>query len=107
MSSHKEQHVQPDPHPSDRDQRFHCVDHPNRRPLHRGRHPRLASVDQLQHPRVSEPLLEGILTFVLGSLWYFAVRLLEKKWPSLGWLLGAPVQPTYGTASNVSNGGTE
>lgn len=47
-------------------------------------------------PGVSEPLLEGVLTFVLGSLYYFAVRLLEKKWPALGWLLGAPVQPTYG-----------
>lgn len=46
-------------------------------------------------PGVSEPVLEGILTFVLGFAYYTIVRLLEKKWPKLGWLLGVPVQPTY------------
>jgi len=46
-------------------------------------------------PGVSEPVLEGLLTFAFGTIWYVVVRALEKKWPKLGWLLGAPVQPTY------------
>jgi len=46
-------------------------------------------------PGISEPVLEGVLTFLFGTIYYFGVRLLEKKWPALGWLLGSPVQPTY------------
>jgi len=46
-------------------------------------------------PGVSEPALEGVLTFAFGFAYYAAVRLLEKKWPKLGWLLGLPVQPSY------------
>lgn len=46
-------------------------------------------------PGVSEPLLEGVLTFAFGAVYYFGVRLLEQKWPKLGWLLGRPVQPVY------------
>lgn len=46
-------------------------------------------------PGVSEPVLEGVLTFLFGTVYYFGVRLLEKKWPALGWLLGVPVAPVY------------
>jgi len=31
---------------------------------------------------------------VIG-LYYVLVRLLERKWPKLGWLLGTPKAPTY------------
>lgn len=40
-------------------------------------------------------LLSAALAFLVGSVYYVAVRLLEKKWPKLGWLLGNPVQPQY------------
>ncbi len=46
-------------------------------------------------PGISQPFLESVLTFGFGLAYYFAVRLLEKKWPALGWLLGAPVAPVY------------
>ena len=46
-------------------------------------------------PGISEPALEGVLTFAFGLIYYFAVRLLEQKWPKLGWLLGVPVAPVY------------
>lgn len=31
---------------------------------------------------------------VIGA-YYAGARLLEKKWPAAGWLLGAPKQPEY------------
>jgi hypothetical protein len=34
-------------------------------------------------------------SFVIGSLYYTVVRLIEKRFPKAGWLLGKPQQPTY------------
>jgi hypothetical protein len=31
---------------------------------------------------------------IIGA-YYLLARLLEKKWPALGWLLGVPKAPTY------------
>lgn len=42
-----------------------------------------------------EGTLTAVFTFVFGTVYYLAVRALEKKWPALGVLLGVPVQPTY------------
>ena len=38
------------------------------------------------------------VTFAVGTVWYTAVRFLENKWPSLGWLLGTPKAPVYGAS---------
>ncbi len=41
---------------------------------------------------------EAVTTLaVLGvfAVYYAAARELEKRWPSFGWLLGSPKQPTY------------
>lgn len=32
---------------------------------------------------------------IVGSLWHGIVRVLEERWPALGWFLGLPVPPTY------------
>jgi hypothetical protein len=32
---------------------------------------------------------------IVAALWATAVRVLEKRWPAVGWLLGAPGNPTY------------
>jgi len=37
----------------------------------------------------------SLLGFAAGLVWYFGVRLLERRWPQLGWLLGYPAQPKY------------
>jgi hypothetical protein len=39
--------------------------------------------------------LTALLTFGVGYAYYLAVRWAEGKWPQMGWLLGAPVQPVY------------
>lgn len=39
--------------------------------------------------------MSGLLVFVLGTVYYLLVRLLEQKWPSLGVLLGVPTKPVY------------
>lgn len=37
-----------------------------------------------------------VLSGVAGAVWYAGVRLLERRWPSAGWLLGKPGAPRYG-----------
>ena len=37
----------------------------------------------------------GLLTFALLMAYYLLVRLLEQRWPRLGWLLGSPTKPRY------------
>lgn len=32
---------------------------------------------------------------ILGSVWYAAVRLAERRWPWVGWLIGRPGPPQY------------
>jgi len=46
-------------------------------------------------PEDVQTWLEGLLTFGIGYVYYLVVRWLEGKWPSLGWLLGSPNQPSY------------
>lgn len=38
------------------------------------------------------------LTMALTGAYYVAVRLLEHANPKFGWLLGAPIKPTYAVA---------
>jgi ABC-type phosphate/phosphonate transport system permease subunit len=40
------------------------------------------------------PAVDGIV----AALYYAAIRAAEQKWPSAGWLLGAPGAPSYGSA---------
>ena len=47
---------------------------------------------------VPEDVSTGLTTALVAlftGLYYAVARLLEKRWPRLGWLLGAPRQPTY------------
>jgi hypothetical protein len=44
---------------------------------------------------VDETALATVFDGLLIGLYYALARWLESKWPSLGWLLGAPKQPTY------------
>lgn len=39
--------------------------------------------------------LTAILIPVFAGAWYLGVRLLEKRYPWAGWLLGLPRTPTY------------
>lgn len=39
--------------------------------------------------------LSGLITLILGALYYIAVRWLEQRFPQLGWLIGSTKQPTY------------
>ena len=39
--------------------------------------------------------LSGALVPIVIGLYYLGVRLAERRWPVLGWLLGLPKQPTY------------
>jgi len=41
--------------------------------------------------------LATLLAFLIGTVYYVVVRFLEKKWPKLGFLLGVPTAPVYGT----------
>ncbi|HET7386836.1 MAG TPA: hypothetical protein VFJ19_09275 [Nocardioidaceae bacterium] len=44
---------------------------------------------------VDSQALTLAIVSLLSAAYYALVRLLEARWPQLGWLLGAPVQPTY------------
>ena len=45
------------------------------------------------------------VTFGLGSAYYGVVTLLERRWPSLGWLLGHPGRPAYTAATGSAISG--
>jgi hypothetical protein len=45
--------------------------------------------------------LTGLLTVLLGTLYYLLVRFAEQKWPGLGWLLGSAKQPTYANSKTI------
>lgn len=51
----------------------------------------------LNIPKADEVPLDLGAVFVVGSLYYFIVRKLEARWPKLGWLLGSPSVPVYGS----------
>ena len=46
---------------------------------------------------VDETALATVVDGVIIGAYYALARWLESKWPNLGWLLGAPKQPTYDT----------
>lgn len=43
--------------------------------------------------------LTALAAFLVGTAYYLIVRMLETRWPKLGWLLGKPTQPTYKAGS--------
>lgn len=48
----------------------------------------------------SSPHILAIVTALTGfitALYYSCVRLLERKFPQVGWLLGSPTPPKYDT----------
>jgi hypothetical protein len=46
-----------------------------------------------------------VVAALAASAYYAVVRLAERKWPKLGWLLGLPVTPSYIPPSPPSDGG--
>jgi len=46
---------------------------------------------------VDEASLTPVISALLAALWHALVRLLESKWPKMGWLLGLPKKPVYVT----------
>lgn len=48
-------------------------------------------------PAAYEPLIDTGATFALGTAYYLVVRALETKFKGLGWLLGVPRKPVYGS----------
>ena len=46
-------------------------------------------------PESVEEWFSSVLFFVFTFGYYIIVRLLENKYPKLGWLLGNPTKPTY------------
>lgn len=44
---------------------------------------------------VDEPGLTSFVTALVTALYYTAIRLVERRWPNVGWLLGFPSPPTY------------
>lgn len=49
-------------------------------------------------PQSSVASATAIVTFIVGSAYYGAVRALEHKYPKAGYLLGVPTKPTYGNS---------
>lgn len=39
--------------------------------------------------------LTAFLTGLFNGLYYLVVRILEQRWPQVGWLLGSPKEPVY------------
>lgn len=40
-------------------------------------------------------ILSALFGFVLAYLWWLLARVLEHKWPKLGWLIGSTQKPIY------------
>lgn len=51
----------------------------------------------------AQTALVTALTALLTGVYYTGVRLLEKQWPQLGFLLGINVQPQYGNVAATKN----
>ena len=49
--------------------------------------------------KVDEATILPAVDSLVAALYYATVRGLESRWPSLGWLLGAPGAPSYGTTT--------
>lgn len=49
---------------------------------------------------LDEGALADVLGALVGSAYYALVRWAEEKFPDLGWLLGKPGAPSYGTAGD-------
>lgn len=61
---------------------------------------------------LSPDLLTSLLSPVIASLYYVAVRVVEQRVPAAGWLLGKPTVPTHGSAGSETGvpahaGGTD
>lgn len=39
--------------------------------------------------------ITGVVTLLVGTIYYIIVRWAEQKWPQVGWFLGVPKQPVY------------
>ena len=52
-------------------------------------------------PAGSRTTLASLIGGVVGAGWYALVRLVEKKHPKLGWLLGTPGAPSYPSRAAV------
>lgn len=46
----------------------------------------------------TESNLTAVLIVAFTVAWYALARVLEKRFPAFGWLLGVPKQPVYATA---------
>lgn len=55
----------------------------------------LLATNGIKAPEGAEEWLAGVLFFVFAFGYYTIVRLLEAKFPKMGWLLGNPAKPTY------------
>lgn len=53
------------------------------------------TVTGIKVPQSVSEWLISVLFFVFAFGYYAIVRLLEKKYPKMGWLLGNPSKPTY------------
>lgn len=58
----------------------------------------------------TETSLDGpvtaVLTVVVTALYYVIIRVLERYWDKIGWLLGYPSQPVYVKGSTDEGGGS-
>ncbi len=46
---------------------------------------------------IDSSALTGVLVSVVTAVYYGVARLLERKYPKFGWLLGRPAEPAYPT----------
>jgi hypothetical protein len=49
--------------------------------------------------KIDEATVLPMIDSIAAAGYYAIVRALEHRWPSLGWLLGAPGAPTYGATT--------
>ena len=51
--------------------------------------------------KVDEATILPAVDSLVAALYYAGARALESRWPSLGWLLGAPGAPSYGVTNTA------
>lgn len=61
----------------------------------------LLTVAGLEQLGVTSDQLAPTVASVVALVLYVLVRLLERRWPSVGWLLGFPQAPTYKNSRTV------
>mgnify|MGYP000843957471 CR=1 FL=1 len=45
---------------------------------------------------LTQEQVTAAVTVVIGAIYYLLVRIIERRFPSWGWLLGMATAPTYG-----------